>query len=369
MDTSSLRSILSRDLTDTIIRIGLVALLAVACIQIVLPFGGLILWALILAIALYPLHRGLATRLGNRQGLAATLIVLLGLLVIGTPTVLLGSSFATHAHEAYTKFESGTFSIPAPYPGIAEWPLVGPRLFAAWSSAAENLPAVLAENRVQLRELAIATLGAAASTAGSIAMFLGSLIVAAIMMAWGEPGSQALQRIFCRLTDVDRGPRLQRLATATVRSVASGVIGVAFIQSLLLGVGFLLAGIPAAGVLAFVTLLIGILQLPALLISLPAIVYLWWAGDGATTANAVWTVYLLIAGMADNVLKPLLLGRGVEAPMPVILIGALGGMVWSGFIGLFAGAVLLAVGYQVFMEWVDTPPAAAESDTPPATGA
>jgi predicted PurR-regulated permease PerM len=100
-------------------------------------------------------------------------------------------------------------------------------------------------------------------------------------------------------------------------------------------------------------MLVGILQLPALIISLPAIGYLWWSGDASTTSNIAFTIYLLVAGMADNVLKPILLGRGVDAPMPVILLGALGGMVSAGIIGLFVGAVLLAVGYQIFMEWVD----------------
>jgi predicted PurR-regulated permease PerM len=173
------------------------------------------------------------------------------------------------------------------------------------------------------------------------------------MMAYGETGSQTMQRIFNRLTGPVTGPRLQDLSTATVRSVASGVIGVAFIQALLLGIGFIMAGIPAAGVLAFVVMLLGIMQMPAAIISLPAIAYLWWSGDASTTSNILYTIYLLLAGLADNVLKPLLLGRGVEAPMPVILIGALGGMVSGGIIGMFVGAVLLAVGYQVFMEWVD----------------
>jgi predicted PurR-regulated permease PerM len=174
------------------------------------------------------------------------------------------------------------------------------------------------------------------------------------MMTYGESGTQTLQRIFCRLTDPVTGPRLQSLSTATVRSVASGVIGVAFIQALLLGVGFIMAGIPAAGVLALVVMFLGIMQLPAALVSLPVIAYLWWSGDASTTSNIVYTIYLLVAGLADNVLKPLLLGRGVEAPMPVILLGALGGMVSGGIIGMFVGAVLLAVGYQVFMEWVNT---------------
>jgi predicted PurR-regulated permease PerM len=115
-----------------------------------------------------------------------------------------------------------------------------------------------------------------------------------------------------------------------------------------------MAGIPAAGVLALVVMFLGIMQLPAALVSLPVIAYLWWSGDASTTSNIVYTIYLLVAGLADNVLKPLLLGRGVEAPMPVILLGALGGMVSGGIIGMFVGAVLLAVGYQVFMEWVNT---------------
>ena len=127
----------------------------------------------------------------------------------------------------------------------------------------------------------------------------------------------------------------------------------AFIQALLLGAGFIMAGIPGAGVLAIVALLIGIVQVPAAIISLPAIAYLWISGDASTTSNIVYSIYLFVAGLADNVLKPLLLSRGVDAPMPIILIGALGGMVTSGIIGLFVGAVLLAVGYQVFMEWVD----------------
>jgi predicted PurR-regulated permease PerM len=94
-------------------------------------------------------------------------------------------------------------------------------------------------------------------------------------------------------------------------------------------------------------------QLPAVLVSLPAIGYLWWSGDGSNVHNVIFTVYLLVAGLADNVLKPLLLGRGVDVPMPVVLIGALGGMVTAGFIGLFVGAVLLSVVYELFMQWVD----------------
>ena len=137
-----------------------------------------------------------------------------------------------------------------------------------------------------------------------------------------------------------------------MRSVATGVVGVAFIQALLLGLGFIFAGVPAAGVLAIVVLVLGIVQLPPTLVAVPVIIYLWMGGDASTTSNIFFTVYLMLAGMADNVLKPLLLGRGVDVPMPIVLFGALGGMVSAGIIGLFIGAILLSVGYQLFIDWV-----------------
>jgi predicted PurR-regulated permease PerM len=338
---------------DLLIRVGLIAFVAILCARIFAPFTGLLLWALILAVALYPLHRGLASRLGGRQGAAATLLVIGGLLLIGVPTVMLGSSFASHVHNAYTAFENEEITFKSPSPGVADWPLVGKQIYNTWSAAAEDLPRFLHENKEQLTHLSKRALSVAASTAGALMKFLVALIIAGIMMAYGEAGNLAMRRIFCRLASPEKGPRLHNLSTATVRSVATGVIGVAFIQALLLGVGFIAAGIPAAGVLALLVMIVGILQLPALIISLPVIAYLWAVGDASTTVNIVFTIYLLLAGMADNVLKPMLLGRGVDAPMPVILLGALGGMVSAGIIGLFLGAVLLAVGYQVFMEWVD----------------
>jgi len=353
VENSEQRSMLSTDLMGVMIRIALIAFLVFMCVRIFAPFANLMLWGLILAIALYPLHQMIAKRLGGRQGRAATILVLVGLLLIGGPTVMLGSSFAGQAHALYKAFHSHTINIKQPDPGVADWPVIGDKVHKAWSSAADNLPDFLKKNQVQLKNLAQKVLSAAANTAGAVLLFLGALIIAGIMMAYGKSGSEVTQRILVRLSNPTKGPRLQRLSTATIRSVATGVIGVAFIQALLLGVGFMMAGIPAAGVLALIVLLFGIMQLPALLISLPAIAYIWWSGDAGTTLNIVFTIYILVAGFADNVLKPMLLGRGVDAPMPVILIGALGGMVSGGLIGLFVGAVLLAVGYQIFMDWVN----------------
>jgi predicted PurR-regulated permease PerM len=353
MDYSTFQKLLSKNFTDAMIRIGLIVFLVVMCFRIFAPFANLMLWALILAITLYPLHQRLAKYLKGRQGRASVIIVLAGILLIVVPTAMIGGSFAKYIHRAYTAYENDSITIKQPDPKVAEWPLIGERVYKSWSKAANNLPVFIKENKGQLENISKRILSAAANTAGSLLVFVGAFVIAGVMMAFGESGSNTMQNIFNRLTGKERGPQLKNLSTATVRSVASGVIGVAFIQALLLGIGFIMAGIPAAGVLAVIVMLLGIMQLPALLISLPAIAYLWWLGDASTVINIFLSIYLVVAGMADNVLKPILLGRGVDAPMPVILLGALGGMVSSGIIGMFIGAVLLAVGYQVFMEWVN----------------
>ena len=375
-DNTTSRILLSRDLMDVMIRVGLIAFVVILCARIFAPFAGLMLWALILAVALYPLHRRFSKRLGDRPGRAATLMVVAGLLLFGIPTVMLGSSFASHIHEVFTAFQNDTITIKQPNAKVADWPVVGKKVHSVWSSAANDLPAFLQENKTQLEKLSKRVLSGAASTAGGVLMFLGAMIVAGIMMAYGVSGSQAMLRILNRLAGPTQGPHLHILSTATIRSVAMGVIGVAFVQALLLGIGFVLAGIPAAGLLALIVMFIGILQLPAVLVSVPVIAYLWWAGDASTVHNLVWTIYLIVAGLSDNVLKPILLGRGVDAPMPVILIGALGGMVYGGFIGLFLGAVMLAVGYKIFMDWVDmteestgTEPGQAETVAPVSSSA
>jgi len=353
VDDSKLQRILSKDFPDALIRIGLVIFLIVMCVRVFAPFTNLMLWGIILAVALYPLHQHLAGWLGGRQGRAAVLLVLSSLLLLGVPTVMLGGSFAERIHVVYTAFENHSITIKPPSQSVADWPIVGKQVYSLWNDAATNLPELIEKNHAQLSALSKKVLAAAANTAGSVLLFLVALLVAGIIMVYGDSGGKVMLRIFNRMVGSDKGPGLQKLTVATVRSVATGVVGVAFIQALLLGLGFLVAGIPAAGVLAVIVMLIGIMQLPASIISLPVIAYLWWSGDSSTAINVLYTIYFLAAGMVDNVLKPLLLGRGVDAPMPVVLLGALGGMATGGIIGMFIGAVLLSIGYQVFMGWVN----------------
>ncbi len=221
----------------------------------------------------------------------------------------------------------------------------------------------------KIGNLAKGALGFVASIGVAILVFLAAFIVAGILMMYGESGAKSAEAIFARLASPERAPRLVRLATATIRAVAQGVIGVAMIQAIVIGLALMVAGVPFAGALALVALVLGIAQLPALLVTLPAIIYIWASGDYGNAAAIVYTVVLGIGGILDNFLKPLMLGRGVDAPMPVILLGALGGMAGAGIHGLFVGAVLLALGYQIFMGWVSNNPTTVRDEPVPDTTA
>jgi predicted PurR-regulated permease PerM len=358
---------LSRKLLDVLIRAGLIFVLALLCYRIFSPFISLMAWSMILAVTLYPAHQGLARRMRGKQGLAASLLVLACIALIGVPTALLMASLGDSLQHLVAGARDGTLKIPAPAPEVAAWPLVGKKVHALWLQAHADLPALIQSMQPQFRDLLRQTLGVVASIAGAMLMFLFSFIVAGIIMAFGASGARAVRAIFARLVGARRGEDLALLSTATVRAVALGVLGVAFIQAIVVGLVLLVAGVPFTGVLALVVLVIGIVQVPAIVVTLPVIIYIWASGDYAGTAAVAYTVLLLVAGSLDNFLKPLLLGRGVDAPMVVVLLGALGGLASTGLLGMFVGATFLTLSYQAFMWWVANSPdvtaAAVESTT------
>ena len=344
--------VLSHELLDVLIRAGLILALVVFCFEIFKPFLHLMLWSVILAITLYPLQRKLRGKLGNRDGRTATLIVLFAIAILMVPIYLLGTSMTESVQSSLAVVRSGNFHIPPPAESVASWPLIGRPLYDFWVQAAADLISVVQKFAPQLKDASLALLGKLAGLGVGLLMFVVALIIAGIFMAYGESGHRSAVRIASRISGPTRGPRIAELCTATIRAVAQGVVGIAFIQMLLIGVGFAVMGIPGAGLLALAVLLLGIMQLPATLITLPVIVFVF-VTQGASLATIVFSIYVFVAGLADNVLKPLLLGRGVDVPMPVVLIGALGGMVTGGIIGLFIGPVVLAVGYQLFWQWVE----------------
>ena len=339
-------------LLDLFIRAGVIAALAALCYVVFAPFLTLLAWGVVLATVLYPPHQWLAGRLGGRGGVASTLIVVLGVVLLVVPTTLLMDSFGSTVHDLVESVQDNTLQIPAPGEGVRDWPLIGAKLYGVWSKAHTDLPTLVQSMQPKIGELARKALAIVANIGIGVLQFLASLIVAGVLMAYGGNGASATRAIFDRLVGRERGESFQRLSTATIRGVAQGVVGIAFVQAILVGVVLLLAGVPGAGVLAAITLVLSIAQVPALLVILPVIAWMWTRGDYGTGEAVLYTVLLLVAGLADNVLKPLMLGRGVEAPMPVILLGALGGMASGGILGMFVGATALALGYQIFTKWV-----------------
>ena len=356
MEESSLLAIEKRLVTrflDMFIKLVLILGLASFCFTVFSPFLNMMLWALILAVTLYPLHQRVAARVCGKQGRASLIIVLLGLLLIVVPTALMVTSLAGSASALMAKMSGGHLAIPAPSESIDAIPLIGHKLYAFWLKASTDLPGLIATYHKQVVEGVRMTLGMLASMSGGVLAFVFSFIVAGVMMSYGAAGAMSAKRIAVRITDEKKGPNLMKLCIGTIRAVAQGVIGVALIQALLVGVLIALAGIPAAGLFFVLALILGIAQLPVVLVTGPAIALMWMTGDHGTVMNVVFTVLLIVAGMVDNVLKPIMLGRGVDAPMPVILMGALGGMAANGILGMFIGATMLSIGYLVFMAWVN----------------
>jgi predicted PurR-regulated permease PerM len=351
LSDKELHRLVSRKLIDLFIRVGLIAFLVTYCYQIFKPFIGLMLWSIILAVALYPLHQLIAVKMRGKQGHAATTLVLIIILIVLVPTTLLAFSFADSATELVKQIQSGTLRVPVPQQSVHDWPVVGDKLYAIWSLAHSDLGALVAKYEPKIAIVTKEILGYAASAGTAILMFLVSLILAGIWMAYGAASYNAANAIATRMAGEENGEVLVSLSTATIRAVAQGVIGIACLQSLLMGAGFMLIGIPAAGLLALLVLLLGIMQIPAGIVSLPTILYVF-SSDHSNSVAIMFTIYILVAGSVDNILKPIMLGRGVDAPMPVVLLGALGGMATGGIIGLFLGSVMLALGYQLFMAWV-----------------
>ena len=335
---------------DLTVRIGLLIILALWCFEIVKPFIGPIAWGVIIAVALYPVHERMRVALGGSGVTASTLLTLLVLLLMIVPSVMLSGTAIEGVTRLAENLRDGSLTIPLPPESVAGWPLIGERLSVFWTLAANNLEAALAEVAPRLTGLSGWLLARAAGVGMALLQFVVSIIIAGVMLA-NAPGGARMTNLIASRFGGKRGLALAGLAVATVRSVAQGVLGVAFIQSVLAGLGMMLAGVPAAGLWALLVLLLAIVQLPALLILGPVIGYVFWA-ESSTTVAVVFAIWSVAVSMSDTVLKPLLLGRGLSIPMLVILIGAIGGMLSSGIIGLFVGSVVLAVGYTLFIAWL-----------------
>jgi predicted PurR-regulated permease PerM len=338
-------------IVNVLLPLFLLALLVALCVQLLLPFVGLLVWTIILAICFKPLH----DRLMNKRGMSSrwsAITIGVGLsAIILVPTAIAAMSAASSIPETVATIQRGETQVPPPPARLKEVPVVGEKAFAAWTQASTDMPAFVKTYRTQLTGFTKSLLGIAAGLFAAILVLVLAIIFAAICLAYSVSLRAYMSRVFTRITgNRESGEHYMDLIAATVKSVANGVIGVAFVQALLVGIGFFAIGMPGAGLLSLLAMAFGVVQVPVILITLPAILYAF--AVKSTTVAIIFTVWSIIGGLSDAVLKPMMIGHGLEVPMPIILLGVIGGVMAFGLVGLFIGAVVLAVGYVLFGEWV-----------------
>jgi len=332
-------------------QIGALMLLLILCFRIISPFVTIVAWAMIIAVAIYPAHQMLTGKLGGREKASATVFVLVGLAILVIPTYMTADSSITALSTVGHDLKAGSVSISPPNESVAEWPIIGEKVYGAWSAAADNLEATLKKYQPQLVALSEGVIKFAGSIAIGVLQFVVSMIIAGVFLVSAKGGYKTARTLSSSLIG-ERGNSMVDLVIATIRSVAKGVLGVAIIQALLAGIGLAAMGIPAPGIWAGVVLVLAIIQLPPILILGPIAV--WAFSVAAPVPATIFAVYCFIVSISDAFLKPMFLGRGMEIPMLVILLGAIGGAMFAGIIGLFVGAIVLALGYEILVAWMET---------------
>lgn len=350
MDVKKNENDYTKNIIEAVIKIAVLGVLIIWAFQLIKPFITPVIWGIILAVAVEPMIAKMAEKLGGKRTFAATLFVLAIIASLIIPTVLLAISSFDAIQEINAQVDAGTLVVPPPPAHVAEWPFVGEPLYQAWKLSSTNLEAAIRQFAPQLKTIGGAVLGSLGGGLGGIVLVILSTCISGVFLSKAEACSAFAKKLFTRIAGA-QGEKMVSLATATIRGVMQGVVGVAVIQAVLSAIGMVLAGVPATIVWTLLVLVCAISQLPPLLILGPVAAYVF--SVSSTTTAVIFLIWALIVSGSDGILKPLLMGRGVDIPMLVILLGAIGGMMLSGIIGLFVGAVVLAIMYTLFMSWMD----------------
>ena len=341
----------TRNTIEAAVRLGLLLLLATWCFKIITPFIVPVMWGVIIAVAVYPLFLKLKATLGGRNKLASTVYTLITLALLITPTVMISNSIIDTSSIIAERYEAGEFDIPPPNDSVKDWPVIGEKTHAVWLQASNNLEKTLKKYDEETKKVGKAIVSGAAGALGTILQFVLSIIISGVLMANAAGAYQVTIKFFSRLTNDASGKSYANLTKDTIRSVAQGVLGVAMIQAMLSAVGMAVMDVPAWGLWTLLVLVVAIAQIPPIVILGFVCAYVFSVAE--TVPAVIFLVYCIIVSSSDAFLKPLFLGRGMSTPMLVILLGAIGGMMMSGIIGLFVGAIILALGYELFMAWLD----------------
>jgi len=331
------------------IRLGALGLLLYWSFVLVRPFISIVIWSVVLTVALYPVFDWMALRLGERRRLAAVLITVLSLLIVIGPATWLALGLIDSIRMISERLDFSALTIPPPSKSVKDWPVIGDAIYQFWDLASTNFRAALAKILPQLKPLGSSLLRVGADTGIGIVKFLVSIIIAGFLFSPAPTLVEAVKK-FARRLNAARGEEFVIQAGATIRAVSRGVIGISVLQALLAGIGLMVAGIPQASLIAFAVLICGIIQIGPSIILIPVIIWSWTAME--TTSALLFTAYMIPVNLIDNVLRPIIMGRGLKTPMLVILIGVVGGTLAYGIIGLFLGPIVLAVIWELLAAWL-----------------
>lgn len=339
----------TQEIVDLALQLVALGLLLVFCYNVLRPFIDPVVWAAILAVALYPIYQRVKVAFKGKGTLAAVLLTFITLCLLVLPAAWLTITTADEIKDVATAYKAGQITIPAPPEKVNDWPLIGHKAFALWTKASSDLESLIEEHPDKARSIATKGIGLLASTGKAILFVTLAIIISGVFLAYSTQSAEFARRFFRRLL---RSENLDAaaLAVSTIRNVVKGILGVALIQSTLALAGFLIAGIPYAGIWFFLCVVLAIIQIGILPVSIGVIIYIW--SHGSTLTATLLTIWMLAVGLLDNILKPILMGKGASVPMLVIFLGALGGFMYSGIVGLFTGAVVLSLGYRLFDAWL-----------------
>lgn len=337
---------------DLAIQFACLAILIYWTALLVKPFLTIIIWSIVLAVALYPLFAWTVSRMRMPCALAALAITILCLVILLGPATWLGLSLVDTVRSIGERLGAGDITVPPPPEAVKNWPLIGGNVYASWSLASTNLKAALVQIGPQLRPIGSTLLGLAGSAGISMLKFIVAVVISGFLLLPGPKLVESIRLVFRRIA-ARYGDEFVDLSGATIRNLARGVIGVSMLQALLSGIGFIAAGIPAAGFLSFLVLILGIIQIDALIIIIPLIVWSWMKMD--TTTALLFSAYMVPVGLSNNLLRPFVMARGLRTPTLVIFIGMIGGILAHGVIGLFVGPIVLAIAWELLKAWTNQP--------------
>ncbi len=331
------------------IRLLFFFLLVAWCLMILYPFLTPIVWGVIFAVVFSPIYVSLSRFLGDRTKLSSSIIVIVSLSIIVVPSYFFIASMVDGIMEIKDEITTGAISIPPPDATIKDWPIIGGKIYQIWDLGSKNLEKLVTTYQTQLATVGKFIVNVIMSVGGGVLIFAIAMIIAGVLLTI-KGTEQVTRKLFRKLVG-ERGDEFTDISVKTIQNVIKGIIGVAVIQSILLGIIFLAANIPHAGLWALLCLLLSVIQIGPVIVIIPVVIYLY--ANTTPGVATIWTIILILASLSDNILKPILLGKGAPVPMLVIFLGSIGGFIMSGFVGLFTGAIVLSLGYKLFLAWIN----------------